>query len=115
MNKLLATCLLVSAPLSPLAAANPVDNYAEPQIAAAQYASAIARLEAQKRADPMDESTLLNLALAYRHSGRMAEAAKLYRRVLQLENAQLNTTIGKPMWSHDVARAALTPTTLTMR
>lgn len=117
MVKYVVISLLVAAPLSIAAAASPVDNYAQQKIVLSQYANAARALEAQTHADPFDESALLNLAYVYRRTGREAEAVRLYRRVLQLENAELNTTSGKPSWSHDVARAALAApsTTITMR
>jgi tetratricopeptide (TPR) repeat protein len=107
VKKLLVTCWLVVAPLSPLAAADPVDNYAASAVSSGNYTAAVRTLEAQLREDPQDESTLLNLALAYRKLGRTADASALYERVLTLENFALNTTRGTPMWSHDVALRAL--------
>ncbi len=107
MLKSLATALLVATPLSTAAVANPVDNYAAKAVSSGDYASAITTLEAQMRENPNDESTLLNLALAYRKAKRIAEAQALYERVLTLDNYALNTTRGVPMWSHDVALRGL--------
>jgi cellulose synthase operon protein C len=116
MIKLLVTSLLVAAPLSIAAAAEPVDNYAAKAVVAGDYRAAITTLEGAMRANPTDESTLLNLALAYRKAGRTAEAQALYERVLTLDNYALNTTRGVPMWSHDVALKALgRPTGLASR
>jgi tetratricopeptide (TPR) repeat protein len=107
MIKYLVTPLLVAASLPFAAVAAPVDNYAASQISAARYDAAIVRLERFVREDALDETALLNLALAYRHKGRVNEAAKLYRRVLAHDNALLDTVDGKPRWAHDVARAGL--------
>jgi tetratricopeptide (TPR) repeat protein len=116
MKKALVTLLLVAAPLSPLAAADPVDNYAAKAVSAGQYRAAIAKLEADLRNDPNDESTLLNLALAYRKTGQHARAVALYERVLKLQNYALDTTRGTPIWSHDVALRGLgRPTGLAAR
>ncbi len=107
MTKYLVTPLLVVASLSTTAVANPVDNYAATNITAAKYDAAMARLEQVVRQDALDETALLNLALVYRHKGRMSDATKLYRRVLAQENVQLDTVDGKPRWAHDIARAGL--------
>ena len=107
MVKFLVTPLLVVASLPIAAVANPVDNYAADHITAAKYDVAMTRLEQVVREDALDETALLNLALVYRHKGRTAEAAKLYRRVLAHEDALLDTVDGKPRWAHDIARAGL--------
>ncbi len=107
MIKYLIIPLLVAAPLSVAAAADPVDNYAAHDIGKARYALAITQLERDYARRPTDESILLNLALAYRHAGRQAEAVVLYRRVLAMQDYELDTVSGKPMWAHDVARRAL--------
>jgi Flp pilus assembly protein TadD len=107
MTKYLVIALLVAAPLSIAAAADPVDNYAVNDITKARYASAIEQLERDYARRPSDESILLNLALAYRHAGRQAEAETLYRKVLAMQDYELDTIGGKPVWAHDVARRAL--------
>ncbi len=107
MIKYLVTPLLVVASLPVAVVAAPVDNYAAGQISAARYDAAIVRLERFVREDALDETALLNLALAYRHKGRMTEAAKLYRRVLAHDDALLDTVDGKPRWAHEVARTGL--------
>jgi Flp pilus assembly protein TadD len=107
MIKYLVIPLLVVAPLSNAAAADPVDNYAANDITKARYALAITQLERDYARRSGDESILLNLALAYRQSGRSTEAATLYRKVLSMQDYELDTTSGKPAWAHDVARRAL--------
>jgi len=107
MIKCLAIPLLALAPLSVAAAATPVDNYAASDIANARYDAAIEKLERDFARSPEDESTLLNLALAYRYSGRASEAVPLYRRVLSMQDYELGTVTGDPVWAHQVARRAL--------
>ena len=107
MTKYLVIALLAATPLSTLAAADPVDNYAVNDIGKARYGLAISQLERDYARRPSDESILLNLALAYRHAGRSAEAATLYRKVLSMQDYELDTVSGKPMWAHDIARRAL--------
>ena len=107
MTKYLVIALLAATPLSAVAAADPVDNYAVNDITKARYTLAINQLERDYARRPTDESILLNLALAYRHAGRSAEAATLYRKVLSMQDYELDTVSGKPVWAHDVARRAL--------
>ena len=107
MLKFLVNPLLVAASLPIAAVADPVDNYAAQPIAAARYDVAMAKLERVVREDALDETALLNLALVYRHKGRVSDATKLYRRVLAHDNVLLDSVDGKPRWAHDVARAGL--------
>ena len=107
MIKYLAISFLVVAPLPVAATADPVDNYAANDLSKARYALAIEQLERDYARSPDDESILLNLALAYRHSGRAAESVALYRRVLAMKDYELDSLRGKPVWAHDVARRAL--------
>lgn len=106
MKTFIFLAFIAVAPLSAIAA-EPVDNYAADAVVAARYAEAVTMLQAHVAKDPMDESALINLAIAYRHTGRAAEAQAMYRRVLQLENVMLDTAKGRAMSSHDVARRGL--------
>lgn len=99
--------LLVAAPLSTAAVANPVDNYGAAAIQTADFATAETQLSAWLQRAPMDRSALINLAHVYRETGRAHEANLLYTRVLHRSDVQLETTAGTPVWSHDVARAGL--------
>ncbi len=107
MLKYLAIPLLAMAPLSIAAAADPVDNYGVNDITKARYALAINQLERDHARRPGDESVLLNLALAYRYTGQPEKAVPLYRKVLSMQDYELDTVSGKPVWAHDVARRAL--------
>jgi len=102
---------LVAVPLALLGsttlAGQPVDNYASTALTKADYVTAIAKLEPIVRRDPVDETAVLNLAMAYRNTGRVAQARRLYQRVLFHESVLLDTRAGGPIWSHDVARNGL--------
>jgi Flp pilus assembly protein TadD len=88
-------------------AASPVDNYSAIALTSSQYRLVVANLEPVVQRNRSDESLLLNLAMAYRHLGRDAEADALYRRVLSLDNAELDTANGGTISSHVVARRAI--------
>ncbi len=88
-------------------AGQPVDNYASAALTSSQFQAVVAKLEPIVQRDRSDESLLLNLAMAYRHTGRNAEATVLYQRVLAMENAELDTAGGGTISSHVVARRAL--------
>lgn len=88
-------------------AGQPVDNYGTAELASAKYDAVVAKLEPIALQNRSDESVLLNLAMAYRHTGRNAEAAVLYRRVLALDNAELETANGGTIMSHVIARRSL--------
>ena len=95
----------------------PVDNYATAALSTAKFEQVIATLEPIVRRDRSDESLLLNLAMAYRYTGRAAEADMLYRRVLTLDDVELDTANGGTISSHIVARRALAarPTLISQR
>lgn len=105
--KSLLISLLVAAPLSTVAVANPVDNYAASAIRASDFTTAETQLNARLQRVPVDRVALINLAHVYRHTARAREANMLYARVLDRQDVQLETTDGTPVWSHDVARAGL--------
>ena len=107
MIKTLVLGFLVAAPLTIASAATRVDNYAASAIQSAQYQAAASTLESRVALVPTDESAIINLAHVYARTSRTNEAAALYRRVLVLNNVQLAATDGRPLWSHDIARAAL--------
>lgn len=108
--KKLVISLLVAAPLSTAAVANPVDNYGATAIQSADLATAEARLNAYLRKAPADQPALLNLAHIYRQTARAHQANTLYQRVLNRSDVLLTTTQGTATSSHAVARAGLTET-----
>ena len=109
--KTLVISILAAVPLAcGLSAANaqqPVDNYETVALTQGQYARAIPSLETSLRADPTNESLLLNLAMAYRKSGEAAKADMLYRRVLFQDDVVLDGAGGVKAWSHDLAKAGM--------
>ncbi len=110
MNKVIFS-LIVAIPLamtpSVAVAGQPVDNYSANAVMAAKYSVAITTLSGDLVRNPRDESALINLAIALRRTGRVAEAQTLYRRVLALEEVELDTVNGTAMSSHEVARRGL--------
>jgi Flp pilus assembly protein TadD len=99
--------LIIATSLPALAIAAPVDNYAARHIAAAKYDVAMTQLQQVVREDALDEGALLNLALINRQRGRVAEATRLYRRVLANEDATVDTMDGRARSSHALAREGL--------
>ena len=100
MAKLIALALLVAAPLSAPAVAAPVP------------AGSVATLEAVTRVNPADGGAAIELAQAYLRADRPGEAATTYRRALALDNVMLETPSGDSVWSHQVARKALSTATV---
>ncbi|MFT6571044.1 MAG: cytochrome c-type biogenesis protein CcmH/NrfG [Sphingomonas echinoides] len=119
MTKMIALSLLVLAPLSAPAVANP--TAATPSAsAAAQNADAITTLETRVRLNPDDGGRHIELAAAYLRSGRTAEALTAFRRARALDNEMLETPTGDAIWSHQIAdrvlaRAAARPVQLSSR
>ena len=109
--KTLFMSILAALPLACGASAanaqQPVDNYETVALITGQYARAIPALEDRLRADPTDESLLLNLAMAYRKSGETAKADLLYKRVLFQDDVMLDGAGGVRAWSHDLAKAGM--------
>lgn len=69
--------------------------------------AAEARLVAQRAAEPNEPSVLINLAHVYSKTGRVDQAAALYRQVLAGENVMLATADREGVWSHDLAQRGL--------
>ncbi len=111
MLKVALFSLLVAAPLASVSAASSVDNYAaSTMMVAGNYEKAATRLEFRVRIEPEDETALLNLALAYRHLGREADAQRTFRRVLKLEDVALSTVDGQTVMAHALAERGLANT-----
>ena len=109
---LIALVAGMAAVASTTASASPVDNYASAEIRAAKLVDAVALLEPRVAQAPDDESALINLAVAYRRIGRVAEARALYERVLTLDDVVLDAADGRAISAHDVARRGLARGTL---
>ena len=87
-----------------LALAAPIGT---PAIAASKYPIAITSFETVARLSPSDGGAQIELAGAYARAGRVAEAKNALRRALTLDNMMLETSSGDAIWSHEVARRAL--------
>jgi thioredoxin-like negative regulator of GroEL len=82
-------------------------------IAAGNWTAAVKRLEAERRVSPERPAVLLNLAAAYRRTGREAEARALYAAVLEQPAVLMDLPSGATASSHALASrgaATLTPT-----
>ena len=84
-----------------------MDNYANHAIAAGQYDVAEMQLLKRLVVAPADQPALINLGHVYRHTNRVGSANAAYQRVLARSNVRLTAVDGRPVWSHDVARAGL--------
>lgn len=98
-----ASALLASASA---AAATPTD-YGHDLIKARQLAAAERELEARRAQEPDEPSLLINIAYIYAKTGRAADAASAYERVLALPDVLLALGNGKPRWSHALANRGL--------
>jgi Flp pilus assembly protein TadD len=94
--------LIAASSLAVSASAAPNDT------ATARNAVAVRSLESFTRVAPSDGGAFIELAQAYLRDNRAAEAATAYRRALSLDNVMMVTPNGDAIWSHDVARRALT-------
>jgi hypothetical protein len=104
MKKMIALSLLV---VTPLSAAPAVASPADTNIQSSENAATIS---------PRDGGAQIELAQAYLRADRPGEAANAYRRALTLDNVMLETPTGDSIWSHQVAKHALSQsTTLTAR
>lgn len=107
---ILGVCMIsATASAQPYPVANPTgyDPYAADAIERADYASAEDRLLRRLEDNDADTSALLNLAAVMSETDRVARASTLLERILATDNVLLETAGGDPVWSHDVAMAAL--------
>jgi tetratricopeptide (TPR) repeat protein len=77
------------------------------QIAKGDYVAAERVLMSERRIFPNDPDLLLNLALVYRHTGRVEAARSLYQRVLTAPDQELDLPHGGIGSAHALASAAL--------
>ncbi|GGA42384.1 hypothetical protein [Sphingomonas psychrolutea] len=97
MTMKFAIAILVAAAAVAPAAAAPARN----------IAADVRALEAVSRISPSDGGVAIELAAAYQRAGRVADANTALRRALTLDNAMLETPTGDSVWSHNVAKRAL--------
>ena len=107
MLKKIALGLLVAAPLSAPAAANPVAGQSAAMTAQADNAVMLKGLETAARMSPSDGGAAIELANAYMRAGRTVDAMAHYRRALQLDDVMMQTRLGDDIWAHEIARKAL--------
>lgn len=76
-------------------------------IAAGDFGRAVQRLEAERRIHPQRPELMLNLAAAYRRTGRTAEARALYADVLARPAVTMDLPSGEVASSRDLASMGL--------
>lgn len=84
-----------------------LSSLAAPTVAVAQSLPSQSALRHQLRIDPDNPVVMINLARVYAKSGRTAEANRLLRGLLRMENVELDGASGTPVWSHALAIEAL--------
>jgi Tfp pilus assembly protein PilF len=87
-------------------------------IAAGDYASAEKTLVAERRIFPGRPELMINLATVYARTGRVSEAASLYRAALASDSVEMAMPDGDVNSSHAVAQRgldSLAPITLATR
>lgn len=113
MKKAIFTAI-VAAPLAAISstavAGKPVDNYGLAAISVGDLRAAEAQLMQRLYVAPHDVTALLNLAMVYRKTGRVAQADELYTRVLTRDDVLLDARNGATVWAHDLAKAKRTTT-----
>lgn len=83
-------------------------------IAAGDFTTAAKRIEAERRIFPERPELMLNLAVAYAQTGRVADARALYRNVLAEPAVAMDMPDGAVLSSHDVATRGLSRLTTTI-
>lgn len=83
------------------------DNNGATQIARGDYAAAEAIIRHEQRLFPTDPDLMLNLAMVYARTGRLDEARRLYRAVLDRPAVPLLVGGDREQSSHAIASEAL--------
>ncbi|MEH3159058.1 MAG: tetratricopeptide repeat protein [Sphingomonas taxi] len=104
MGKIVATLLAGACLTTPALAA---DRTGYQAIAAGDFATAVTRIEAERRIFPRRPELMLNLAVAYARTGRAGEARALYQHVLARPEVAMDMPDGTILSSHDVATRGL--------
>ena len=78
------------------------------------FTAAAKRIEAERRIFPERPELMLNLAVAYAQTGRIADARTLYSEVLQRPVVAMDMPNGAVVSSHDVATRGLSRLTTTL-
>ncbi len=111
MRVIVATMLAGACLTTPALAA---DRTGYQAIAAGDFAAAAKRIEAERRIFPERPELMLNLAVAYAQTGRIADARTLYSEVLQRPVVAMDMPNGAVVSSHDVATRGLSRLTTTL-
>lgn len=88
-------------------AAQAADRTGYRAITSGQYDQAARRLEAERRIHPQRPALMINLAAAYRRTGRAADARALYADALARPAVMLDLPDGRVASSRDLAAAGL--------
>lgn len=107
MIKILGFAAALVATSSAAALSQSDDRTAYRAIAAGDFAAAVQTLEAERRIHPQRPELMLNLAAAYRRTGRTADARSLYQEVLERPVVMLDLADGRIVSSRDLATAGL--------
>lgn len=80
-----------------------------PQIALSQPVdnSSVEALQRVASRSPSDAAAQYELAVGYFKAGQTADARTAFRHVLSMDNVTLTTPKGEDVWSHQLARRAL--------
>ncbi len=76
-------------------------------IVAGNFSGAEQQIVRERRLFPHDSDLLINLALVYQRTGRVAAARQLYQDVLARPDEELDIAGQQSRWSHAIAAEAL--------
>ncbi len=91
----------------PASAQSGAVRVAHDALAQGDYARAEAVLTAEQRIFPNSPEVLVNLAAVYARTGRVQQAAALYRQILARQDMLLDASADRTVSSHAVATAGL--------
>lgn len=91
----------------PAAAQNTAVRSAHDAFAQGDYVRAERVLAAERRVFPNSPEVLINLAAVYARTGRVQQAASLYRRVLAREDVLLDLNADRTASAHMIAQTGL--------
>ncbi len=111
LSVFVATCIaaVTAAPASAQQAeiGYPKGSLAYKAIAAGDYGRAEARLKAEVRIARDDPARLINQGHVFAKTGRLAEAARQFRKAMEADEIELILADGRVMSSREAARRAL--------
>ena len=106
--RLIAISILAAAPLfAALPATAQIRTVAADEIVQGDYSQAEAKLQSELRANPTRPELLLNLAVVYAHTGRTADARRVYAQVLQHDDVKMDLTGNRLIGSHAIAERGM--------